>query len=91
MLLLATRASAQSCPQPLEVNGNYYCSQVDAITYTSVGGNGSYDKVTSMGSNTATCSSEPYGYSGSLSPLNEEVSTCLRRHSTGAMKRLSGC
>lgn len=74
-LLFAIATSAQYCPSPLEVDGNYYCSQVDAITYTSVGGDGSYDKVTNMDSNSGTCSSEPYGYSGSLSPLNEEVST----------------
>lgn len=71
--LLAATASAQYCPDPLNYQGNFYCSQVDAITYTSVGGSGSYNKVTNMDSDSGTCSNEPYGYSGSLSPLNEEV------------------
>lgn len=74
LLLLVTRASAQSCPVPLEYEGNYYCSRVNAITYTSVGGNGYYDMITNMDSTTGVCTSQPYAYSGSLSPLNEEVS-----------------
>lgn len=76
--LLAAIASAQYCPDPLDFEGNYYCSQVDAITYTSVGGAGSYNKITNMDSNSGTCSSEAYGYSGSLSPLNEEVCSTAR-------------
>lgn len=58
--------------------GNYYCQAVDAITYTGLTGSGSYNKVTDMDSTTGTCSSTPYGYSGSMAPLDEEVSLHFR-------------
>ncbi|GAB7364397.1 hypothetical protein MBLNU230_g4940t1 [Neophaeotheca triangularis] len=58
--------------------GNWYCKQVNAITYQGVGGNGKYNKVTSMDANSGTCSSTPQGYSGSMSPLNEELSMHFR-------------
>jgi hypothetical protein len=58
--------------------GNWYCQAVDAITYTGMQGKGSYNKITSMDSNSGACSSSPYGYSGSMSPLDEEVSLHFR-------------
>lgn len=60
-------------------NGNYYCQKVDAITYTGVGGSGSYNQITNMDSGSGSCSSSPKGYSGSMSPLDEEVRTLARR------------
>lgn len=73
--LLAVAVSADLCDNgSSEYEGNYYCQMVNAITYTNVGGAGSYNKVTNMDSGSGTCSSTPFGYSGSLSPLNEEVS-----------------
>jgi hypothetical protein len=68
--LLAVSASAQC----LDDVGNFYCDLVSAITYTGVGGQGSYNKITNMDSTSGTCSSSPFGYSGSLSPFNEPVS-----------------
>lgn len=56
-----------------EINGNWYCSEVTAVTYASFPGFGSYEKITDMNVNTGDCSSVRYNYSGSLSPLNEEV------------------
>lgn len=55
--------------------GNWYCQEVDAITYTGVGGQGSYNRITGMFADDdgGHCSSEPRGYSGNLSPLDEEV------------------
>lgn len=55
-------------------DGNYYCQEVSAITYTGLSGSGSYNKVSNMDSTTGTCSSSAYGYSGSMAPLDEEVS-----------------
>lgn len=55
-------------------NGNWYCQKVDAITYTGLSGSGSYNKVTSMDSSASTCGSSPQAYSGSMAPLDEEVS-----------------
>ena len=54
-------------------NGNWYCQKVDAITYTGVGGSGEYNRVTNMDSGSGQCRSTPQGYSGNLSPLDEEV------------------
>ena len=58
---------------PIDDNGNYYCKSVKAITYKQVGGQGSYNRITDMDAADAQCSSEPQSYSGSLSPLDEEV------------------
>lgn len=55
-------------------NGNWYCQKVNAITYTGVGGTGSYNKINSMDANSGSCSSSKFGYSGTMSPLDEEVS-----------------
>ena len=57
-----------------ESKGNWYCSRAQAITYSSFPGHGYYNKVTNMDAETGQCQSEQYAYSGSLSPLNEEVS-----------------
>jgi hypothetical protein len=74
--LLTVKAMAQStCNNAVDDGGNWYCNLVEAITYTSVGGEGSYNKITNMDSSSGTCLSSPFGYSGSLSPLNEPVSS----------------
>jgi hypothetical protein len=53
-------------------NGNWYCQEVKAITYTGVGGTGQYNRVTNMGSD-GTCSSTGSPYSGDIAPLDQEV------------------
>ncbi|EEQ88880.2 uncharacterized protein BDCG_04000 [Blastomyces dermatitidis ER-3] len=58
------------------LGGNWYCSAVKAITYTNFGSSGTYNEVVSMDG--GACSSRPKGYSGSLAPLNEEVSWHFR-------------
>ncbi|GAB7354707.1 hypothetical protein MBLNU459_g5124t1 [Dothideomycetes sp. NU459] len=58
--------------------GNWYCQEVTAITYTGLEGAGSYNKVTNMNSNSGSCSSSAYAYSGSMAPLDEEVSLHFR-------------
>ncbi|KAI7570698.1 hypothetical protein KC343_g7509 [Hortaea werneckii] len=61
--------------------GNWYCQAVEAITYTGVGGQGSYNRITNMNPDAdpgSQCSSESRGYSGNLSPLDEEVSMHFR-------------
>jgi hypothetical protein len=56
-----------------EIAGNYYCDQVNAITYNNVGFAGTYNQITSMDNTTCACSSSPVSFSGPLAPLNEEV------------------
>ena len=76
---LVTISRAQACAAgsgtgtAQEINGNWYCSQVSAITYQNFPGHGYYNRVTNMDADTGECSSQAYAYSGSLSPLNEEV------------------
>ena len=69
-LLATTNVAAQSCQ---EYANYYYCSAVDTIVYTNVGGSGVYNKVASMDESTGVCSSSPYQYSGDLAPFDEEV------------------
>ncbi|EMC95364.1 hypothetical protein BAUCODRAFT_72229 [Baudoinia panamericana UAMH 10762] len=80
--LLATAAVADKrdlCSDgSVDVGGNWYCQAVEAITYTGVGGSGSYNQITNMDSTTGNCASTPFGYSGSMSPLDEEVSMHFR-------------
>ena len=68
-------ASAQACAAGVasEIKGNWYCSEVTAVTYANFPGVGSYERITDMDADSGECSSVRYDYSGSLSPLNEEV------------------
>lgn len=72
---IAGSAAAQACAAGTakEINGNWYCSPVKAITYSNFPGTGSYKKVTQMNASSGECTQQRYTYSGSLSPLNEEV------------------
>lgn len=56
------------------IAGNWYCQPVKAITYRNFPGSGDYDKVVGMDTITGQCQVERHEYSGSLSPLSEEVS-----------------
>lgn len=58
-------------------NGNWYCQEVTAVTYKGVGGDSSYNKITDMASS-GSCSSTPQAFSGTMSPLDEEVSMHFR-------------
>ncbi|CAN6665748.1 probable circularly permuted 1,3-beta-glucanase Tos1p [Trichomonascus vanleenenianus] len=59
------------------VDGNNYCNNVNQVFYRNVGYQGSYNRVTSFNDD-GTCSSQPQAFSGSLSPLNEEVTVHFR-------------
>ncbi|KAK6003696.1 hypothetical protein QM012_009467 [Aureobasidium pullulans] len=72
-------AAADLCSKgSVDDNGNWYCQAVDSITYTGMMGKGSYNKITNMDSSSGSCASTPYGYSGEMSPLDEEVSLHFR-------------
>ncbi|WPH02498.1 Hypothetical protein R9X50_00536300 [Acrodontium crateriforme] len=60
-----------------DIGGNWYCQAVEAITYTGMSGAGSYNKVTNMGAD-GSCSTAPHAYSGSMCPLDEELSMHFR-------------
>jgi len=57
----------------IDVNGNWYCQEVNGITYTGLEGAGSYQKVTNIDPTSGTCSQSTQQYSGSMSPLDDEV------------------
>ncbi|KAF2772073.1 hypothetical protein EJ03DRAFT_212473 [Teratosphaeria nubilosa] len=59
-------------------NGNWYCQKVTAITYTGVGGEGTFQRVTNMDSSSGSCSQSGQSYSGNISPLDREVSVHFR-------------
>ncbi|OBT69961.1 hypothetical protein VE03_00651 [Pseudogymnoascus sp. 23342-1-I1] len=74
----ASSAVADQCASGSTLDaGNYFCQAVNAIQYSNVGHAGSYNKVTSMGSD-GSCASSPVSYTGSLAPLDEEVSLHFR-------------
>ncbi|KAF2417230.1 hypothetical protein EJ08DRAFT_622322, partial [Tothia fuscella] len=60
------------------VKGNWYCQAVQRIAYKGVGGQGSYNKITHMDPITGACSSSPQPFSGSMSPLDEDISLHFR-------------
>ncbi|EON62098.1 hypothetical protein W97_01317 [Coniosporium apollinis CBS 100218] len=72
-------AAADLCASGSElIGGNWYCQAVQKITYQGVGGSGKYNKITKMDPVSGACSSAPFSYSGSLAPLNEELSLHFR-------------
>ncbi|SCV03179.1 LAME_0H08350g1_1 [Lachancea meyersii CBS 8951] len=73
-LSLAPLAAA-SCDY---VDGNYYCSETDAVVYENVGYSGSYMDVTGMDESSCSCTQESVSFEGSMSPLNEELSVHFR-------------
>ena len=76
---LVALATAQNCQNgAVDDGGNWYCSPVKQITYNGWSGSGSYNKITNMDSNTGACSSVPFAYSGSMSPMDEELSLHFR-------------
>ncbi|KAG8527097.1 uncharacterized protein KY384_008526 [Bacidia gigantensis] len=81
LLALAIRdTNAQECAagSAKKVAGNWYCSAVNAIKYENFPGHGFYNKVSNMNATTGECTSEQHNYSGSLSPLDEELSLHIR-------------
>lgn len=83
---------AQQCAAgtAVEIAGNWYCSAVDKITYSNFPGTGYYNKVVSMDSSTGNCETVKYDYSGSLAPLNEEVSFIHLGHGLMIFKLMAG-
>lgn len=76
--LLYTTASAQQLEARntgdcTNDGGNWYCSKMEAITYNGVGVDNKYNKITKMDGDSGNCESSPFGYSGTMSPLDEEV------------------
>ncbi|KAF5101923.1 hypothetical protein D0Z00_000578 [Geotrichum galactomycetum] len=74
LLFLAASAHAQ-CSQ---ISGNYYCNKVNQVVYENIGFSGSYNEVTNFDTSSCSCSSKPVSFSGSLSPLDQEVSLHFR-------------
>ena len=79
---LVSGAAGQACAdgRAQEINGNWYCQAVQAITYTNFGSVGSYNKVNLMDQQSGTCGSSPYGYRGAMAPMDEEVSCAPRTY-----------
>ncbi|KAK0734402.1 putative TOS1-like glycosyl hydrolase-domain-containing protein [Lasiosphaeria miniovina] len=58
-------------------NGNWFCTPVQQITYTNLGGSGTYNDVVGI-SATGQCEFQPKAYSGPLAPFNEQLSLHFR-------------
>ncbi|KAF0277004.1 hypothetical protein D499_0Z00460 [Hanseniaspora uvarum DSM 2768] len=61
-----------------ESGGNYYCNSVSGIKYENIGYSGSYMDVTSMDESSCECSQSSYSFSGTNSPLDEQLSVHFR-------------
>ncbi|KAK5559254.1 target of Sbf [Exophiala xenobiotica] len=72
--VVAQDSSSSSCT--LE-GGNYYCSQIDAISYSKFGTAGQYQRVTNMDSQ-GQCDFSPTSYGGGMAPFDDEVSWHFR-------------
>ncbi len=74
LLAFCTGTLADNCnPETIfELEGNVYCTAVQAIRYENVGTAGTYDQIVEMSPN-GRCSSIPKAFAGPLSPLDEEV------------------
>ncbi|KAF1997624.1 hypothetical protein P154DRAFT_605306 [Amniculicola lignicola CBS 123094] len=61
-------------------DGNWYCSEVNTITYRNISQSGSYNRTTSVDPDTGICGHRPVSYSGfgALTPLFGELSMHLR-------------
>lgn len=62
-------------------DGNWYCSEVWAITYRNISQSGVYNRTTAVDPQTGICSHEPVKYDGTgpLTPLYGEVRlTCIQ-------------
>ena len=79
LVSLVQEGQTQQCDVGTAINikGNWYCSSVDSISYTNFPGTGHYNVVTYMNTSNGACTTEKYVYTGSLSPLNEEVGQFL--------------
>jgi hypothetical protein len=66
-------AAAQACASgpAQEIQGNWYCQAVSAITYSNFDTPGTYNKVTTM--ENGVCESTPQSYGGAMAPMDEEV------------------
>ncbi|KAF2682527.1 hypothetical protein K458DRAFT_444167 [Lentithecium fluviatile CBS 122367] len=80
--LALSKTAAQLCrgTQTLSDDGNWYCSEVMAITYKNISQPGEYNRTTRVNPKTGLCEHEPVAYSGvsQLTPLIGELSMHLR-------------
>lgn len=71
-LLAAAGTVAAQSSDCTETAGNYYCSQVDAISYSNFGTAGQYQQVTYMGDQ-GQCDFQAVSYQGGMAPFDSEV------------------
>ena len=75
--LALAKTSAQLCrgTSTLANDGNWYCSEVKAITYKNINQTGEYNRTTRVDPKTGLCDHEPIAYSGAgpFTPLIGEV------------------
>ncbi|CAK7895538.1 hypothetical protein CAAN1_05S04038 [[Candida] anglica] len=74
LIALATSVAAE-CSQ---IAGNYYCSETSKVIYQNIGFSGSYQDVTNMDETSGKCTQETVNFSGSMTPLDEELSVHFR-------------
>jgi Glycine-rich protein domain (DUF2403) len=81
VLLAYGKSSGQLCSGTAKhaSDGNWYCSEVLAITYHNISQPGAYNRTTYVDPSTGLCGHETIRYSGTgpLTPLFGEVVACI--------------
>jgi hypothetical protein len=87
------KTSAQLCrgTSTMADDGNWYCSQVNAITYKNISQPGEYNRTTRVNPKTGLCEHEPVAYSGvsELTPLIGEVVEAVSMNYTSTLMGLT--
>ncbi|SMN20944.1 similar to Saccharomyces cerevisiae YBR162C TOS1 Covalently-bound cell wall protein of unknown function [Maudiozyma saulgeensis] len=79
LTVLTSLSTTVNADCTLSSDGNYYCAQTEAVIYSNVGFSGSYLDVTNMDESSCACTQgSSTTFSGSLAPLDEEVSIHFR-------------
>ncbi|PNS21506.1 Protein TOS1 [Sphaceloma murrayae] len=75
-----TGVEGQACTQAFTPSGgyNWYCNQVDAVSYLNFGTSGKYNRVSHMDDQTGECKFDESGYGGAIGPFDEELSIHIR-------------
>lgn len=73
--LLSASSADASCQY---IDGNTYCNEVSAVEYQNLGFSGSYMDVTNMDETSCECTQSQLSFSGTMSPLDEELSVHFR-------------
>ncbi|ODQ64660.1 hypothetical protein NADFUDRAFT_83577 [Nadsonia fulvescens var. elongata DSM 6958] len=75
--IASTLLAVQALADCSYIAGNYYCSEIQAVTYENIGFSGSYQEVTAMNAD-GSCNFDSKSFSGTNAPLDQDLSVHFR-------------